>query len=130
METTSTTGPTSAGDTTGDPGPTSGPEPTSGTTGPDPTDGTTGADPTGDPEAYEQCKADQTAAGQQTELQCQCRVESGEFADMAACIEAYGTPADIGECTCQIFSKNPETNDVLGCTSGPNQAYYGCYAQL
>jgi len=118
-----TTSTTSPGDTTSDPGPTSGPEPTSGTT--DPTDGTTGPN-TEDPALYEQCKADEASSNKRTDLQCQCLVESGEFADMAACVEAYGIQPEFGECTCQIYGKNPETKDVLDCTSGPNQTYQEC----
>ena len=123
-QTSSTTG---VGDTTSGPQPTSGPEPTSGTTGPDPTDGTTGTNPE-DPAVYEQCKADAAEAAKHTDVQCQCLVASGEFMDMASCVAAYGEPAEVSECTCKVFGKNPETKDTLDCTNEPTATFYQCFA--
>ena len=98
--TTSTTGPaTSTGDE-----PTGG-ETTSTATGDTTTSGTTGG-ASGDP--MTDCEMQYAELAKQTEKDCSCLVEAGDFPDQQACLAEFD-PAPV-DCLCPIFVGEPASS--------------------
>lgn len=118
--TTSTTGPaTSTGDE-----PTAGGETTQAATGDTTTSGTTGA--TGDPQT--DCEAYFAELVKQTDKDCTCQVELGDYPDHETCLAEY-EPEPV-DCLCPIFVGEPANDGWLACTAVAAQHFTACLAPI
>jgi hypothetical protein len=117
---TTTTGPATS--TTDEP--TAGGETTSAATGDPTTSGTTGV--TGDP--MTDCEAQYAELAAQTDKDCSCLVEMGDFPDQQACLAELEPPP--GDCVCPIFAGDPTNADWLACIVVAEQTYTACIAPV
>lgn len=70
----------------------------------------------GDPEILQKCSDDHANQVKLLEAQCQCLVELGGYPDLAACLAVLKVPDPVlGACTCEVYSRYPETEAGYDC---------------
>lgn len=79
-----------------------------------------------DPELVQLCATDFSRRAQIQAAQCQCQVDLGAYADVAACLAASGgVPGDTA-CACDEYGADPGVRPALECPSPAQSTLLSC----
>lgn len=81
---------------------------------------------TADPSILEQCTDHFARRTAIAAANCQCQVDQGKYADVAACLAATGGAMPPVFCTCEIYGRSPETLPGLECAAPGQMAAIAC----